>query len=99
MTLAAARLGRTIGATIEAVPEGLPLYAWLFGEDQGRYLVTAPAANAEAILRDAKAKGVPARRIGTTGGAALTLKGGDAISVQQLSEAHEGWLPRYMAGP
>ena len=41
--------------------------------------------------------GVPIQRIGTVGGAALTLPGGGAISVAQLKAAHEAWLPGYMA--
>jgi phosphoribosylformylglycinamidine synthase len=33
---------------------------------------------------------------GTIEGAALTLPGGNAISVAQLKTAHEAWLPGYM---
>ena len=40
--------------------------------------------------------GVPVQRIGTVGGAALTLPDGGAISVAQLKAAHEAWLPGYM---
>ncbi len=29
-------------------------------------------------------------------GAALTLPGGEPISLGELRAAHEGWLPRYM---
>jgi phosphoribosylformylglycinamidine synthase subunit PurL len=36
------------------------------------------------------------QRIGTVGGAALTLSGGGAISIAQLKTAHEAWLPGYM---
>ncbi|MCH8999450.1 MAG: hypothetical protein IID48_14480, partial [Proteobacteria bacterium] len=75
-----------------------PLHAWLFGEDQARYLVTAPEAS--AVLEAAGEAGVPAACIGTTGGtgggAALTLPGGEPISLGELRAAHEGWLPRYM---
>ena len=39
---------------------------------------------------------MPIRRIGTVGGAALTVQGGGAISVAQLKAAHEAWLPGYM---
>ena len=35
--------------------------------------------------------------IGMTGAGALTLPGGEAISVAELKAAHEGWLPAYMA--
>jgi phosphoribosylformylglycinamidine (FGAM) synthase-like enzyme len=70
-------------------------HAWLFGEDQGRYLVET--ADADQILAAAASAGVPARRIGMVGGAALTLPGAGAISVAELKAAHEAWLPGYMA--
>ncbi len=71
-----------------------PLHAWLFGEDQARYLVTVPTS--EPVLEAARRAGVPAVRIGTTGGDALTLPGGQPIFVAELRAAHETWLPAYM---
>ena len=85
------------GATIETLPANMPAHAALFGEDQARYVVCASAAEANAILNDAKAAGVPALRLGTVGGTALTLPGESPISVAELKTAHEGWLPAYMA--
>jgi phosphoribosylformylglycinamidine synthase len=70
----------------------------LFGEDQARYLLTASPAEAEKIVADAKAKDVPARIIGTTGGDALELPGEKPVAIAALDKAHEGWLPTYMAG-
>jgi phosphoribosylformylglycinamidine synthase len=81
-----------IGATLEV--ETSP--GFLFGEDQGRYLLTTP--DAAAFLARAQAAGVPARSIGTTGGASLTLAAAGTISVSELRQAHEGWLPNYMSG-
>ncbi len=78
-----------VGAAAET-----PHYAWLFGEDQARYLVTTPEA--AAVLEAAGKAGVPIACIGTTGGAALTLPGGEPISLGELRAAHEGWLPRYL---
>ena len=72
------------------------LHAWLFGEDQARYLITA--ADAAPVLEAARAAGVPAAAIGTTGGLALTLPGGQPISLDGMRAAHEAWLPGYMAG-
>jgi phosphoribosylformylglycinamidine synthase II len=69
-----------------------------FGEDQARYVVTCPAAKAEEVLAAAEAMGAPARKLGLTGGDALTFAGQGTISVAALQAAHEGWLPRYMAG-
>ena len=93
-----------IGAAIELPePDGEPgmppAHGWLFGEDQARYIVTVPQGDpgAEAILKAAEAADVPVRRVGTTGGSALTLSSGHTISLGGLREAHEGWLPAYMA--
>jgi phosphoribosylformylglycinamidine synthase len=77
-----------------AAPDGLPRHAWAFGEDQARYIVTA--SRPDAVLASAKAAGVPATVIGRVGGAQLTVQGADAISLDELRRAHEGWLPNYM---
>ncbi len=87
-------LAADIGATI-TLPGDLPAHAWLFGEDQARYLVTT--ANPADLLAAAIQAGIPARRIGHTGGASLTVSGTAPISLADLSAAHEGWLPAYMA--
>jgi len=77
----------------------MPLHAWLFGEDQGRYLVET--GDPVTLLSAARLAGVPAVRVGRVeaagDGAALTLRGAGAISVAQLTAANEAWLPGYMA--
>ena len=97
MALAALDSGRSVGARI-ALPAGVPDAAWLFGEDQARYLVSAPEGRAEALLADAGDAGVPTSVIGATGGASLTVEGAGAISITALRRIHEEWLPAYMAG-
>jgi phosphoribosylformylglycinamidine synthase len=92
VALAEMAMAGDVGATLET--ETSP--GFLFGEDQARYLLAT--GEPETILARAKAAGVPARRIGTTGGAALTLAGGGTISVSELRQAHESWLPNYMSG-
>jgi phosphoribosylformylglycinamidine synthase len=86
------------GATLGR-PDDVPFHAWLFGEDQGRYLVET--ADPATVLSAARVAGVPVVRVGTVGatgeGAALTLSGAGAISVAQLAAANEAWLPGYMA--
>jgi phosphoribosylformylglycinamidine synthase len=74
------------------------LHAWLFGEDQARYLLAVPAEAAAEIVARAASVGVPARIVGATGGATLTVAGAGNISLGELSALHEGWLPAYMAG-
>ena len=98
MALAALEAGRAIGARI-AIPTGVPsVNGWLFGEDQGRYLISTPRRHVEALLAEAEGVGVPVSVIGSTGGAALTLDGASAISVAVLRRIHEEWLPAFMAG-
>ena len=83
---------------IAAAPENLPLHAFLFGEDQARYLLAADQDVAADILYEAGAIGIPAAMLGVTGGDALILPGRQAISVKQLKATHEAWLPNYMTG-
>ncbi|MBM3554972.1 MAG: phosphoribosylformylglycinamidine synthase subunit PurL [Alphaproteobacteria bacterium] len=76
---------------------GLPPAAVLFGEDQARYVITASEAAARRILREAADHGVPARKIGKTGGETLTVAGHCTISISELRGRNEGWLPGYMS--
>ncbi|WP_160000256.1 phosphoribosylformylglycinamidine synthase subunit PurL [Roseomonas sp. 18066] len=85
----------TAGATLAAAPAGIPAHAWFYGEDQGRYLVAT--ADALTLLEAARAAGVPAQRIGRSGGGDLVVEGSLAISVSDLRAAHERFLPALMA--
>jgi phosphoribosylformylglycinamidine (FGAM) synthase-like enzyme len=85
------------GASVATLPSG-PTHAALFGEDQARYLLTASAAVAAAILTAARAAGVPCAAIGVTGGDSLNLGAEAPILLDELRRAHESPLPAYMAG-
>jgi len=82
------------GAVLADPPEGLPAHGFWFGEDQGRYVLAV--TEADALLRAAAEAGVPARRLGRTGGEDLVLPGGRSISVARLAAAHEATLPALM---
>ena len=86
-----------LGATVDDQSGDLPLHAWLFGEDQARYLATT--RNADALLAAAASAGVAARKIGTVQSEALTIANAGTISVSELAVAHEAWMPEYMAHP
>jgi len=81
------------GAQLNA-PEDMPAHAFLFGEDQGRYLVATSAG--DALLAAAETCGVPARIIGEAGGDVLAVLGLFSLSLERLRQAHEGWLPGFM---
>jgi phosphoribosylformylglycinamidine synthase len=85
-----------LGAQIDAAADQ-PAHAWFFGEDQARYVITAPAAALDAILAEAKAAAVPAMKIGVVGGQGLQLGHEAAINLDEVRHAHEDWLPSYMS--
>jgi phosphoribosylformylglycinamidine synthase len=95
VALAEMAMASGIGATIDQPDDIHPLPSY-FGEDQGRYLVTIRADEMEQFLDRARAAGVRAVRIGTTGGASLKLGEARAISVADMKTAHEGWFPAFM---
>ncbi|WP_127598693.1 phosphoribosylformylglycinamidine synthase subunit PurL [Nitratireductor alexandrii] len=96
--LAEMAIASGIGARID-LPDGIAVLPALFGEDQGRYLMTIPAAETERFFAERIAKAqVSGVAIGVTGGDELKLGGTRAISVQQLKTAHESWFPRFMNG-
>ena len=97
VALAEMALAGDIGAEIAVPGDAPPPHAWLFGEDQGRYL--ASTTDAGAVLEAARRASVPAAAIGVTGGERLTVGGKHAISIARLRAAHEGWMPRYMSAP
>jgi phosphoribosylformylglycinamidine synthase len=86
-------LAGKVGAQLLA-DEDLPPQAWLFGEDQGRYLIATPAA--DALLAAAEASGVTARTMGEAGGDVLAKPGLFSLGLERLRAAHEGWMPGFM---
>jgi phosphoribosylformylglycinamidine synthase subunit PurL len=96
VALAEMAIASGIGAELDVAP--IAPHAFWFGEDQGRYVVTAILGEAQRIAERAHAAGVPVRPLGVTGGDALTLRAERPILMTQLRESFEGWLPAYMAG-
>jgi phosphoribosylformylglycinamidine synthase len=86
-----------VGASLPECPLDIPCHAYLFGEDQGRYVVAVDADSAMDILYSASSKSIPVIIAGMTIPDVLTLPGEETISVAALKAAHEGWLPTYMA--
>jgi len=84
------------GARLSTGPREIPGHAYWFGEDQGRYILAVP--DSASVLRSAETAGIPAIRLGTTGGGDLTLPDGGTISVAALRAAHERFFPSWMDG-
>jgi phosphoribosylformylglycinamidine synthase len=88
----ASGIGASVGQA--GLPEAIPFW---FGEDQARYLIAAPFAEAEKIMAQAAKAGIVAAELGKTGGDALMIDDKDSAPISQLCAAHEGWFPAFMA--
>jgi phosphoribosylformylglycinamidine synthase len=94
LALAEMAMGGGVGASVEA--DGAD-HAFFFGEDQGRYVVTAPATERGTIAEAAKQCNVSLSRIGVAGGDSLRLGQAAPIALAALAEAYESWLPDFMS--
>ncbi len=96
VAIAEMALPRGIGASvgIAGLPDAVPFW---FGEDQARYVIAAPFAEAEKIVAEAREQFITIAELGKTGGDAISI-GGDSVTVAALKASFEGWFPRYMAG-
>ena len=70
--------------------------AKLLADNGGRVVVAV--ADAGSVIRAAETAGVPAIRLGHSGGQDLTLPDGGTISVAALRAAHERFFPAWMDG-
>jgi phosphoribosylformylglycinamidine synthase len=92
VAIAEMALAGSIGARI-TLPSVANPAAVLFGEDQGRILLTT--TDPEAITMQANAAQIYAVHIGTTGGDSVEGPGFSA-SLADLRAAHEGFFPQLM---
>jgi phosphoribosylformylglycinamidine synthase len=100
---AAAEMALASGVGVRLEPDsGLAIHAELFGEDQARYLIAAPDAVARQIVHDAAKAGVVVADIGVAGGQEIVVAGvlsvELSVGLEDLRQAHEGWMPAYMSG-
>ena len=90
----AGNIGADIG--VAGTPEAIPFF---FGEDQGRYLLTAPPEEADRIEGELQHAGIVHAIIGKTISAkVLRVERDGELALSTLRTAHEGWFPNYMSG-
>ena len=87
-----------VGIAIGSLPGEIPRHAFLFGEDQARYIIVTSPAEADGVLAEARRQGIMVLQLGTTGGNSLALGGEVAVEIAALRTAHESFLPAYMRG-
>ena len=95
VAIAEMALPKGIGASVgqASIAEAIPFW---FGEDQGRYLIAAPFAEAEMIVAEARSLYIPVAELGKTGGNEIMIDGKERVAVAKLRAAHEAWFPDFM---
>jgi phosphoribosylformylglycinamidine synthase len=86
-------IGASIG--LAGLPDAIPFW---FGEDQARYVIAAPFAEAEKIVEEARAAYIQVAELGKTGGDSLTLDDKSSVKIASLKDGFERWFPDFMAG-
>jgi len=84
-----------IGAQLSLIDASVP---FLFGEDQGRYLLAVPGPDAAQVLQQAQTAGIAASSLGLSGGDKIAIVGVGQISLSKLRAAHESGFPNLMSG-
>ncbi|MBZ0216948.1 MAG: hypothetical protein K8F25_10380, partial [Fimbriimonadaceae bacterium] len=97
VAIAEMALAGNLGAEL-SLPRDIPHpHAYLFGENQARYLVTCPAEAHIELMEQAAREGIPVRNIGAVRGEKLVVASLFTIELEKLRAAHENWFPDYMA--
>jgi phosphoribosylformylglycinamidine synthase len=95
-------LASNVGLSLMHTGEG-PDHGAFFGEGQASYLIAVPLLGMEDVNARLDAAGLSCEITGVAAGDSLSLSGRAGMLCQiplaRLREAHEGWLPAYMATP
>ena len=90
-------LAGEFGVQLSAERHGLGKAAYWFGEDQARCVVTVPQAHLANLLAVSADKGIPAFHIGDVAGHSLSIEEDGSLSLDQLNQLYEGFLPNLLA--
>jgi phosphoribosylformylglycinamidine (FGAM) synthase-like enzyme len=85
---------RLIGAQVDltfALAKDTRIDALLFGESQGRIVISVAPADVVKVVERSKIMGVSAVRIGTVGGVELAVKLGAVEAKWPVSDLHDLW--------
>ncbi len=88
-------MASNIGFTLEL--DSKVTNAWLFGEDQGRYIITCKKNMATKIIDFAKTKNISILKIGSTGGSNISFSKNESLNLHELKNDNKDWLANYMS--
>ena len=97
LAIAAAEMALASNLGLELSPTSLMhAHAFLFGEDQGRYLIAT--TEPDPIVAAGRQAGLNIALAGQAGGTDFACHALFRISLERLRAANEGWMPAYMGG-
>lgn len=98
LLIAAADIAMASGTGLAiTLPHSLSAEAALLSEDQARYLLIVNPTHADSVFEALEAQAVPCAAIGSAGGCELAIQDVLAIDIAELKQAHEAWMPAFMA--
>ena len=71
---------------------------FLFGEDQGRYIISVPDELISDILRILESKNIFFQKIGKTSGTKIIINDSEEIEIKSLKKIHEYLFNEYLKG-
>jgi phosphoribosylformylglycinamidine synthase subunit PurL len=97
LAIAAAEMALASDVGIDLSPTSQThAHGFLFGEDQGRYLIAT--SDPDSIVAEARAAGLNIALAGQAGGRDFACHQLFRIDLDRLRAAHEGWMPAYVGG-
>ncbi len=95
MALTESVIGRGHGCAVVAATD-LPAHVFLFSESAGRAVVSVDVADEDRLVELAATHGVPAVRLGETGGPRVVIDGLIDLTTAELTDAWEHAIPRLL---
>jgi len=85
------------GATLKKPKYLINQFEYLFGEDQGRYIIEVDSNNLQKVITILKENSVHFDELGTVIDNDLTIDDKSKISIDDLVKSHTTWLTNYMS--
>ena len=76
-------------------PKDININSWLFGEDQGRYIIIS--SKSEEIIKKASDIGINASILGKINGEYFSVNNNSKISIEKLANLRNNWFRNYFS--
>ena len=85
------------GATLKKPKHLINKFEYLFGEDQGRYIIEIEKDNLKNVTEILNENSVHYDELGTVGDNELNIDDKSKVSIDDLIKSHTTWLTNYMS--